>query len=81
MPLLVSSGADPWFSFGGGGGGGRKRLCARTHITSGRGPESTYGPWKLSGEGGGGVDALICDPASQNHQKVARHGFLVKGRF
>ena len=23
----------------------------------------------------------ICDPASQNHQKVARHGFFVKGRF
>ena len=22
-----------------------------------------------------------CDPASENHQKVARHGFLVKGRF
>ena len=22
-----------------------------------------------------------CDPASQNHQKVAIHGFLVKGRF
>ena len=24
---------------------------------------------------------LNCDPASQNHQKVARHGFLVKARF
>ena len=22
-----------------------------------------------------------CDPASRNHQKVARHGFLVTGRF
>ena len=27
------------------------------------------------------VNCNICDPASQNHQKVARHGFLVKGRF
>ena len=27
------------------------------------------------------VIRMKCDPASQNHQKVARHGFLVKGRF
>ena len=27
-------GADRRFSFSGEGGGGRKRLCARTHITS-----------------------------------------------
>ena len=26
-------------------------------------------------------DPMKCDPASQNHQKVARHGFLVKGKF
>ena len=29
----LSPGADPGFSFG-GGGGGRKKLYARTHITS-----------------------------------------------
>ena len=31
-PGNTYSGADPGFSYG--GGGGRKRLCARTHITS-----------------------------------------------
>ena len=34
-----SSGAEPGFSFFLGGGGARKRLCARTHITS-AGPNS-----------------------------------------
>ena len=33
-------------------------------------------------DGSGSIDKhIICDPASQNHQKVARYGFLVKARF
>ena len=36
---------------------------------------------KMTPEGGEIDVRVICDPASQNHQKVARHGFLVKGRF
>ena len=43
--LVRTTGADPGFSWGrggGGGGAGRKRLSARTHITSGK-PEVPYG--------------------------------------
>ena len=44
---LVQHGSKVWFSFsgisfGGGGGGGRKRLGARTHITSAK-PDVPYG--------------------------------------
>ena len=53
-PFPGSAGADHGFSWGGGGGGGRKRLCARTHITSWiqsppKGPKSSHG-----------FDALSC---------------------
>ena len=40
-----------------------------------------FSPPKTKGIGVWSMFATICDPASQNHQKVARHGFLVKGRF
>ena len=56
----VYTGVDPGFSFGGGGGGGRKRLCARTHITSAE-PNSllagVQGP--LKGPGSSGVVLML----------------------
>ena len=68
--ILHSAGEDPGFGLG---GGGRKRLCARTHITSAksydRGPGPVYGPsirtgFRLVGPLGrlscGGGGNIIC---------------------